>query len=102
MTIKEIKEKIEKAKSELTKAEAVLGEVKENLEKDINALKELGVSIPDKGDMEEKEYYEKCRESAASFLSEIETSINSNKEDLAKLLEKFEEKDDEDVGADPF
>ena len=101
MTISEIKKQIEKAKSELTKAEAVLGEVRDNIEKDIASLKELGVKMPDKGSLEDKEYFEKCLAASNEFLESVRKEIANDKEELEKILNQFEG-DSEEKESDPF
>jgi phage-related tail protein len=91
-SIEQLKEKFQKAKDELTKAEAVMGEVKANIDKEVESLKGLGVKIPEREDyLEIEEWYDAVQKATRDFLEKIEADIAEQQKEIEGIIEKWEE-----------
>lgn len=90
--IEQLKEKLQKAKDELTKAEAVMGEVHTNIGKEVESLKSLGVKVPDKEEFDKiEDWYDAVQEATKKFLEEIEADNAEQQKEIESIIEKWEE-----------
>ena len=89
-SIERLKSDIQDAKDELTKAKAVMGEVTDNLTKEITALKELGVEIPEREkDMSDEEYYADIIKRAEKYSDKLNDEIDDKKKEIEEIIEKW-------------
>ena len=91
-----LKEKIDSARENLTKANAVMGEVQKNINKDLNELKENGIDIDniiknsEKEGLSQIEIYEKIIDVVNTNISELNDNINKGIEDINSIIEEWE------------
>lgn len=97
MTIEEMKTNIDKAKEDLTRAKAVMGEVKASIEKEIENLKSLGVDIPEKKGSD-SEYYQAVLDAAVNKITSLDESIEKGKKEIEAIIAKW----DDDSPDEPF
>lgn len=85
-------EKLQKAKEELTKALAIMDEVKSNIAKEIASLKEFGVTIPERDDCEDEvSWYKAIENSVKEFITKQEDENKEREKEVDEILEKWED-----------
>jgi hypothetical protein len=85
-------EKLQKANEELTRAVAIMGEVQSNISKEIDILKDLGVSIPKKEDYEDElSWYNAIEATVKEFIAEKEAENKSREKEIDEIIDKWEE-----------
>lgn len=89
--LEQLKDKLQKARSEHAAATAVMGEVQSNIAKEIETLGTLGVVIPDKNNFaDDGAWYEAIQAAANDFIDKKEADNKAQIEEIEAIMAKWE------------
>jgi chromosome segregation ATPase len=89
--LERLQQKLQNAKEELTKANAIMSEVRSNIQKEIDTLTELGVTIPKKEDYEDEiAWYDAIEAAVKQFISDKESENAEREKEIEAVIEKWE------------
>jgi hypothetical protein len=90
--IERYQDKLQKASDELTRAVAIMGEVQSNISKEIDVLKDLGVSIPKREDYEDDlAWYNVIEAAVKEFIEKKEAENKEREKEIDEIIDKWEE-----------